>query len=249
MCWSLEVSVLTGAAAWVTAGYIMKRNVRWDRASALFLMAVSSMQFADAFLWWDGMAKGADGTCSTTNWVTSVIFIPLILRAQLAVRQMEMRFKLFTTSVTILVCAILVGLMAFSGTWAPAAAWHYFTNRACSTASLVEHSSPLWGGINMPIFCFIIYFCLAMPPMLASGRAPECLLFVGILSTALSFEDAWSSKFCSLACALGIWYLFYSGPPLPPHTREHVKEKGATRNPFLKFAYAYEKFCFGTAKA
>ncbi len=55
MCWNLEASLLTGAFCWLIAGYLIKRNVRWDRTSALSLMAVLSMQFADAVLWWDGV--------------------------------------------------------------------------------------------------------------------------------------------------------------------------------------------------
>ncbi len=158
--------------SWVVAGYLMKRNVRWDRTSALFLMAVSSMQFADAMLWWDGMELRPDGSCSRQNWITSVIAIPLILRAQLVLRQMDASWAGMMPTITILIGLIIVFTMAAGGdeSISPGAALHYFRTRECSIPSTVEHNSPLWGGLNMPFFCFIVYMSFAMPPMYMTGE-------------------------------------------------------------------------------
>ncbi len=173
MCWNLEVSLLTGGFSWVVAGYLIKRNIRWDRTSALFLMAVSSMQFADAMLWWDGMEFGPDGSCTKSNWITSVIAIPLILRAQLILRQMEAHWAGMVPAITILIGLIIVFAMVVGGDGplSPGEALHYFRTRECSMPSPIEHNSPLWGGLNMPFFCFIIYMSFAVPPMYMTGES------------------------------------------------------------------------------
>mmetsp|Transcript_17395 Transcript_17395/g.25794 ORF Transcript_17395/g.25794 Transcript_17395/m.25794 type:complete len:254 (+) Transcript_17395:115-876(+) len=252
MCWNLQVSLATGTFSWSVAAYLMKRNVRWDRASALFLLAVSSMQFLDAILWWDTMEIDGQGSCSATNKITSIVLVPLVLRTQLVLRQSETNFRQFLTSVSILTIAILFGNAFFSGSWSPSEALYYFTNRSCSRPSVFEQRSPVWGGIPMPMFCFFIYFSLVLPPMIATGRLAETLMFCLILKTGLTYGDSWASKFCSFACVLSIWYLVYSGPDLPPHVAanrtDNEKVEKEVKNPFLKIARSYQHFCFGTAK-
>eukprot|EP00611_Tribonema_gayanum_P016342 TRINITY_DN2848_c0_g1_i1.p1 TRINITY_DN2848_c0_g1~~TRINITY_DN2848_c0_g1_i1.p1 ORF type:complete len:289 (+),score=24.06 TRINITY_DN2848_c0_g1_i1:570-1436(+) len=226
MCWSLKASLAFGVATYAAAGYLAHRNIRWDRANAVTLCLIGSIQFADAVLWWDGMDIAPDGTCSIANWITTALFLPIALRAQLAGRQLELRFSQLTTSCLLLACGAVIGQLAHvvagtSATWTPAAWFHYVANGRCSTPSQLDFGSPLWASRTIPGYGFFYYMTMVAPPMLASGRMPELIALVATLAVAFTYQETWGSKWCAFGCLLSIWYLAYPGPALPPHARTY----------------------------
>jgi len=52
MCWSLEVSVLTGIFSYSVAAYIWMRNIGNDRWHSILLFTFSSIQWTDAIIWY-----------------------------------------------------------------------------------------------------------------------------------------------------------------------------------------------------
>ena len=56
MCFSLEVSLITGLVSWTIGLYLLLSNkARYDDKyyNVIFLMIFSSIQFADAILWYN----------------------------------------------------------------------------------------------------------------------------------------------------------------------------------------------------
>ncbi len=113
-----------------------------------------------------------DGSCSTSNWITSVVIIPLILRTQITLRQMDTNWAGIIPFVMIILGLIIAYeiVVGGDGPFSPRAALHYFQTRECSISSPVENNSPLWGGVNMPFFCFIVYMSAVTPPMFMTGE-------------------------------------------------------------------------------
>ena len=59
MCFSFEVSLGTGFMSWIIAFYLLKtKNLSLlQKQQLVFLLIFSSMQFADAILWYIKMEK------------------------------------------------------------------------------------------------------------------------------------------------------------------------------------------------
>jgi len=72
MCWSFEVSVLTGLISYSIALYIWLRNIKNDRWHAIILLTFSSIQWMDAVLWKSKQS-------SKLSLLTITYFIPFIL--------------------------------------------------------------------------------------------------------------------------------------------------------------------------
>jgi hypothetical protein len=72
MCWSFEVSVLTGLISYSIALYIWLRNIKNDRWHSILLFTFSTIQWMDAILW-----KSKES--SKLSLMTITYFIPFIL--------------------------------------------------------------------------------------------------------------------------------------------------------------------------
>lgn len=53
MCKSFDVSLLTGIYSYAIAFYLYKRNIQYDRLVAILLFSFSTIQWLEAFLWYD----------------------------------------------------------------------------------------------------------------------------------------------------------------------------------------------------
>src|SRR6056300_119314 len=79
MCFSFEISIGTFITTWGISLYLLnKKNLNTKQIYDLyFLMIFSTMQLADAILWFIKMKK------NTINYIVTSLFIPLILSAQI----------------------------------------------------------------------------------------------------------------------------------------------------------------------
>ncbi|KAG5183808.1 hypothetical protein JKP88DRAFT_181652 [Tribonema minus] len=223
MCWSLHISVLTTICCWSIGGYLIKRNVRWDRANGVWTIAVAAVQVADAFLWWDGMEVTPEGKCKcgTTNWIVSFLALPAILQLHSVVRQAELRFKAVPKT-TLLVAALgLLGLLTLPPELGPAGSIDYTLTHGCATPLPGDKwGSPVWGGKEIPVFHFVAYSYFIAFPLWFSSRTGELTVGLAILASVFTFPGAYGSKWCSVATVLTVYYLFHSGPcVLPIHAK------------------------------
>lgn len=74
MCWSIEVSFMTGLFTYVVSYYIYKRNIGYDRWISLLLLAVGTIQWLEVLIWYDM-------TSEMNSYITTYA-IPLALTAQ-----------------------------------------------------------------------------------------------------------------------------------------------------------------------
>jgi hypothetical protein len=76
MCWSLEVSTITGSVSYAIAAYLWLRNYANDRWHSLFILVFSSIQWMDAGIWLANLTHQLD---SSIVMMISKYLIPLIL--------------------------------------------------------------------------------------------------------------------------------------------------------------------------
>ena len=80
MCFSFEISIASFLFSWGTSLYLMQQNLtKYQFNSLVFLMIFSSMQLADALLWWHGMRKTPHNFEVTTYLVPFVITLQLLI--------------------------------------------------------------------------------------------------------------------------------------------------------------------------
>ena len=78
MCFSFEVSLGTGLFSWCIGLFLLsKKLTKQARLKVYFLLIFSSMQFADAILWYNKMRR------NNINYYTTSVLVPLILAIQI----------------------------------------------------------------------------------------------------------------------------------------------------------------------
>ena len=78
MCFSLEASLSAGVGSWVIGLYLLtKKLTTTQKHNVIFLLIFSSMQFADAILWYIKMKK------NNINYIVTSFVIPFILSLQI----------------------------------------------------------------------------------------------------------------------------------------------------------------------
>ena len=78
MCFSFEVSLGTGLFSWCIGLFLLTKKLPEKiRGNIYFLLIFSSIQFADAILWYNKMRR------NNINYYTSSVLVPLILAIQI----------------------------------------------------------------------------------------------------------------------------------------------------------------------
>ena len=81
MCFSFEVSIATFIISWSISLYLLRKNLtKYQRQNIIFLMIFSSIQLADAILWYNKMKK------NNINYLVTSYLIPFLLSLQLLYR-------------------------------------------------------------------------------------------------------------------------------------------------------------------
>lgn len=183
MCFSFEVSLLTGIFSWISGIYMLMNYTLpgTQYNDVILLLIVSSMQFADAILWKSGMKK------DFTNFFVTSYVIPLILTLQIAY-SILVRNK----QQGILGWSIVLGMAAY-----------YFTRfKGYSTSVCGDTlSSPVWGSKEFPIHILFLHYALLAYPRI------NVITILPLLFTLLFFNGAFGSIWCSLVCVASIGFL------------------------------------------
>jgi len=88
MCWSFEVSILSGLFSYTVAAYLWMRNYKNDRWFSMLLFTFSSIQWLEAIIWYaSGCSSKCNGSCGTGNVnangslsiVVAMTLIPIVI--------------------------------------------------------------------------------------------------------------------------------------------------------------------------
>lgn len=194
MCYSFETSIAAGIGSYLVAMYLIYRNGTNDRNNAVFLVTYATIQFVDTILWYDHAKVGLQ-TCSTTNWLATSLFVPLILALELVV-------SMFTARVVL------------PRWWPLGVAFCSYKLLAIyyNTYSVyLQDFGILWGGFNIDLIQFTIYYIfLNRPRSNIQGFIAwvKGSWFIWVPIYVLYFVSLnFGSKWCFWAAALSFLYL------------------------------------------
>jgi len=81
MCFSIEVSLITGIVSYVIAYYLWKRNYKYDRWFSIIIFTFSTVQWVDALLWYD-LKHNNKGKDSKLNMFLTTFILPFLFAVQ-----------------------------------------------------------------------------------------------------------------------------------------------------------------------
>ena len=195
MCFSLEVSLGTGIFSWAVCFYLLQKKLTLIRRQyVIFLLIFSSIQFADAILWYIKMEK------NIINYLVSSYLIPTILSLMIIYNIFVInKNKNILLSLLVLIAIIYI-FIRFNG----------YSKGSCN-----KFSSPIWGGNEVELWEIIVYAILIMPtPSLpGGGKSPYPVPSLIISSLILIYyyienTGGYGSFWCAIANITALYYLY-----------------------------------------
>ena len=180
MCFSFEISLLTGIFSWSVAFYLLKKplTIR-QRQNVIMLLIFSSIQFADAILWYIKMKK------NNINYVVTSLIIPIILSLQI-IYNIYVRNNINNTYVNIFIFIYILYLFVrFNG----------YSTSLCSN----KLSSPIWASNEIKLWELIIFAYLL--------TYPQIYYIIPVLFIPLFFAGAYGSMWCAIANIIAVYFL------------------------------------------
>ena len=186
MCFSLEVSLGTGIFCWTVGFYLLKRDLtQKQRMNVYFLMIFSSMQFADAILWYIKMKP------NRINYLVTSYLIPIILSLQILFNN-YIRHK---NDNRLLDVVNIVGII-----------YIFLKFRAYTSSSSCDKlSSPVWGQNEIKLWEVLVFLFLITYPRFDGYTIINLSLILFILHY---FKGGYGSLWCAIACIISLKYLY-----------------------------------------
>ena len=185
MCFSLEVSLGTGIFSWAVCFYLLQKNLTLkQRQYVIFLLIFSSIQFADAILWYHKMEK------NIINYLVSSYLIPTILSLMII-------YNIFIIHKN---KNILLSLFAFI-----LIIYIFIRFNGYSKGSCSKFSSPIWGGNELELWELIIFGLFII------GAIKDISLFISLIILIYYYIEntgGYGSFWCAIANITALYYLY-----------------------------------------
>ena len=181
MCFSFEVSAGTFLFSWVSSLYLLTKKLKKeDQQTIIFVMIFSSMQLADAILWYIKMEK------NNVNYIVTSIIIPLILSLQLIYK------AYFVNKINSIYLNLFIALFIVY--------WFWKLNGYSVSCCKKKMVSPIWGNKEITLIELILFTAIiAYPNLCFAFIVPLLVLLVG---------GGYGSMYCTLANIMAFYYLF-----------------------------------------
>jgi len=180
------VSLGTGIFSWTIALFLLSKNpTNTQHNKLIFLLLFSSIQFADAILWWNKMEK------NSINYITTSVLIPLILSAQIVCNVYYMG-GFNNRYLDIMVLGVIASI--------------FYTLNGYSIPSCNRFGSPKWGNYNIkPYEALLFLFLITVSSNIniysvVSHTIPLILAYL--------YMSGLGSGWCAIANIFSIIYLY-----------------------------------------
>ena len=194
MCFSFRISIGTFIFSWSSCIYLLNKGLsEKKKQNIIFLMIFSSMQLADAILWYTGMKK------NTINYVTTSLIIPLILSLQVLYNvyirnRIRIRNRNRNRNILITVFISLGILYLFYR-------FHGYSSPLCSN----KLSSPVWASNEIQLWELIVFSTLVIYP---DWNTLVYTIFLAFPLIFIFSGGGYGSLWCALANGLTLNYLY-----------------------------------------
>ena len=186
MCFSFEVSTGTFLFSWISSLYLLTKKLKKeDRQSIIFVMIFSSMQFADAILWYIKMKK------NLINYIVTSFLIPFILSLQIVYNVYFVNKEnnpLLNIFIFVSICYIFIRMNGYS-------------RSVCNNVL----SSPIWGGNEFKLWELIIFVFIILYP---SWLMLSFTIFIIFPLIYYFSNGAYGSLWCAIAALYSIYNLY-----------------------------------------
>lgn len=184
MCFSFEISIGTFIISWSISLYLLNKDLnKKQKQKVIFLMIFSSIQLADAILWFIKMKK------NIINYIVTSFIIPTILSLQLLYNNFVINNNLIFKILSIIAC--LYVFFKFNG----------YSKSLCNNYL----SSPIWGSNEVTFIEFIIFAILIIYP---NWKRIIFIIFILYPLLKLLINGAIGSLWCAVANFGALYYLY-----------------------------------------
>ena len=186
MCFSFEVSIGTFLVSWGISIYLLNKGLnKKQKQSIIFLMIFSSIQLADAILWYNGMKK------NNINYITTSFIIPLLLSLQI-LYNVYIRNNNKNTILTLIgILVILHMFYRFNG----------YSESLCNN----KLSSPVWGSNELKLWELVLFIILILYP---DNMAWFPIVVSWLAMIKIFIGGAYGSLWCAIANIISFYYLY-----------------------------------------
>lgn len=196
MCKSFDVSLITGIFSYAISYYLYRRNIGYDRGIAIFIFAFSTIQWLEAFLWYDLSNR------SLNRIITALIPIVLGLELIASLYAASLYFPISMIEYVV----YIVAFIALNFMWWRSS--HGYTSIDSQTGSL------LWGNMKKsPSWSRYIFLILLIWPLLRLARYSWSVLLIVIMAVitffySFGFGETFASNWCWIANFSSLIQLF-----------------------------------------
>ena len=188
MCFSFEVSVATFVISWSISFYLLRKNLtKYQRQNIIFLMIFSSIQLADAILWYHKMKK------NNINYLVTSYLIPFLLSLQLLYNnfiRLESYGKMDNIIRLISIYCIYYIFIRFNG----------YSNASCDS----YFSSPIWAGKEVDLYILLGFGILVTYP----HYDRELIALLTLIILQLITNSGYGSMWCAITNLIAFYYLY-----------------------------------------
>ena len=184
MCFSFEVSLGTGLFSWCIGLFLLsKKLTKQARLKVYFLLIFSSMQFADAILWYNKMRR------NNINYYITSLIIPAILSGQI-INNVYYYNKVNNRVIDLIVWSFILYI--------------FIKINGYSVKSCNKYGSPLWGNWKINIYEMLFFSLLIFYPHKPSIIVGLFYMFVSYFI----FGGISGSGWCAISNIGAFYYLY-----------------------------------------
>jgi len=184
MCFSFEISIGTFLVSWSISIYLLNKKLNKKQIQhIIFLMIFSSIQLADAILWYIKMKK------NNINYIVTSFIIPLILSLQILYNVFIINNNKNPMITLFVIIGILYLFYRFNG----------YSKSLCNN----KLSSPIWEE-DLKICEIIIFAILILYP----NYIRILQVFILIFLIKFYIGGAYGSLWCAIANIVALYYLY-----------------------------------------
>lgn len=187
MCFSFKISIGTFLFSWSISIYLLQKKLTTIWKKYIYsLLIFSSIQLADAILWYIKMKK------NIINYIVTSVLIPFILSLLLYYNLFKINKNNNIYLILIFFVSTIYIFYRFNG----------YSNSLCSN----KLSSPIWGSNEIKLweilgYCFLLFYN-------NYSNITFILSIIFILFAYLFLDGAYGSLWCAIANLSSLWYLY-----------------------------------------
>jgi hypothetical protein len=185
MCFSFEVSIATFLFSWITSIYLLNKGLNGiNKQNIIFLMIFSSIQLADAVLWYNNMEE------NKTNYMITSFIIPLLLSCQILYNVYGINDNKNNFISLIVIIGIIYIFNRFNG----------YSKSLCNNTL----SSPIWGSKEIKLWELVLFLIFILyPDYMGMLKA-----FIVLSLIKIFIGGAYGTLWCAIANLMSLYYLY-----------------------------------------